>query len=186
MNEVFEAIWFCERLSSSEHFRYTWDGGQRRFIGVTVLPRWDRPVTMRYELLADEHWNTRSAIVRVDHHGPELRIEVDPTERTWVVDGGLAPQFQGCTDLDLGWTPATNTLPINRLRLQVGEASSVRAAWLRFPELDLVVADQTYERADADRWIYRSGDFSADLVTDEHGFVTRYGDDLWRMVASSS
>ena len=32
-------------------------------------------------------------------------------------------------------TPATNTLPIRRLNLQIGGSKSVIAAWVKFPDL---------------------------------------------------
>jgi len=35
---------------------------------------------------------------------------------------------------DLGITPATNALPINRLRIPVGESRKMRAAWVQFPQ----------------------------------------------------
>jgi hypothetical protein len=39
---------------------------------------------------------------------------------------------EGCLDIDLGFSPSTNLLPIRRLTLAVGEAATVRAAWLPF------------------------------------------------------
>lgn len=57
----------------------------------------------------------------------------------------LAPAIQGCVDIDLGWTPSTNTLPIRRLQLGVGTSSGpITAAWVRFPELKLEPLPQEY------------------------------------------
>jgi hypothetical protein len=69
------------------------------------------------------------------------------------VDGELVSQLDGCTDVDFGWTPATNTVPIRRLGLEVGQRASITAAWIRFPELDVVASEQWYrdlESAPAD------------------------------------
>ena len=97
-----------------------------------------------------------------------------------------ASHLDGCHDVDLGWTPATNTVPIRRLGLEVGETASITAAWVRFPELDVVASEQRYTRLGNDRWQYRSGDYDYELVTDETtGLVLSYGDDLWRAVATS-
>src|SRR5262249_58793699 len=96
------------------------------------------------------------------------------------VDGSMTPALDGCVDVDFGWTPATNTLPIRRLGLGVGAAATIRAAWVRFPELDLLALDQTYTRLADDRWRYASGTFEAELVVDPAtGVVRRYGDDIW-------
>ena len=95
--------------------------------------------------------------------------------------------LDGCTDIDLGWTPATNTVPIRRLDLPVGESATISASWIRFPEFDVVKNDQTYERLAHDRWRYRSGPYDFKLVTDiASGLVLSYGEDLWQAVALTS
>jgi hypothetical protein len=42
--------------------------------------------------------------------------------------GHVLRDVRGCDDIDLAVTPATNTLPIRRLNLQVGGSESVIAA----------------------------------------------------------
>ncbi len=88
----------------------------------------------------------------------------------------------GCIDVDLGITPSTNTLPIRRLNLQVGESADVTAAWVRFPELTVEPLAQRYTRLDERRYRYESTTgFSAELEVDELGLVVRYGD-IWERV----
>ena len=104
----------------------------------------------------------------------------------WELDGSAAPHLGSCSDIDLGWTPATNTIPIRRLDLEVGETASIVAAWVRFPELDVIANQQHYTRMAPERWQYRSGEYDFELVTDaSSGLVLAYGRDLWRAVASS-
>ena len=92
----------------------------------------------------------------------------------------------GCDDIDLGWTPATNTIPIRRLGLELGETSTITAAWVRFPELDVVCNRQRYTRLTNSRWRYESGDYDVELVADgASGLVLAYGDDLWQASAIS-
>ena len=83
-------------------------------------------------------------------------------------------------------TPATNTVPIRRLGLEVGETAGLTAAWVRFPELDVVASEQWYRRLAIDRWQYTSGDYDCQLVTDPAtGLVLSYGEDLWRAAATA-
>ena len=97
----------------------------------------------------------------------------------------VAPHLQGCDDVDLGWTPATNTVPIRRMALGIGESREITAAWIRFPELDVVRNVQKYARLDVDRWRYQAGEYDFELVTDAAtGLVLAYGDDLWRASAT--
>jgi hypothetical protein len=88
----------------------------------------------------------------------------------------LAKTLKGCTDIDLGCSPSTNTLPIRRLRLVIGATSTIQAAWVRFPELDVVKAAQTYSRLDEFTYRYTSGDFSAELTADDDGLVMTYAE----------
>ena len=77
-------------------------------------------------------------------------------------------------------------MPIRRLGLQVGETAVITAAWVRFPELDVVASEQRYQRLAVDRWRYTSGDYDYQLVTDPAtGLVLSYGDDLWRAAATA-
>jgi hypothetical protein len=76
--------------------------------------------------------------------------------------------------VDLGCSPSTNTLPIRRLRLGVGASHTIQAAWVRFPELTVVKAAQTYTRVDDLTYRYASGDFQAELTVDDDGLVTAY------------
>jgi uncharacterized protein len=92
------------------------------------------------------------------------------------------PELAGALDVDLGFTPATNTQPIRRIGLEVGESASVRSAWLRFPELRLEPLEQTYTREAEQSFRYRAlvdGEpFIARLDTDAFGRVLRY-EGLW-------
>jgi uncharacterized protein len=53
----------------------------------------------------------------------------------------------------------------------VGARQTVKAAWVRFPELSLEAATQVYTRLDELTYRYESGAFAADLVVDEDGLV---------------
>jgi hypothetical protein len=108
-------------------------------------------------------------------------MEADAARR-WMLNGRACPEVTGCDDVDLSFTPATNLLPIRRLRLAVGAQASVRAAWLRFPELTLELLEQAYTRVAETQYRYesRGGEFVALLETNTSGFVTRYPD-LWQV-----
>jgi hypothetical protein len=183
---VADVLWWCEALTSSEHcvLERTADGWA--FTGVATLVIGDRPGHIAWRLQADAGWMTRAVGVRIVSAGGERAMTiVADGAGSWRADGDPIAALDGCLDVDLGWTPATNTLPIRRLDLAVGDEVTIPVAFLRFPELTLVRSDQTYSRLAADRWRYRSGPYDFQLITDPvTGIVTRYGDDLWRVVAS--
>jgi hypothetical protein len=184
---VTEVLWWCEALTSSEHcvLESTDDGWT--FTGVAALVMADRPGHIAWRLHVDRGWLTRHVGVRIVSAGLDraMTIVADGSGR-WRADGDPVPVLDDCLDVDLGWTPATNTLPIRRLDLAVGDEVTIPVAFLRFPELTLVRSEQTYSRLAADRWRYRSGPYDFELTTDPlTGIVVRYGDELWRAVAST-
>jgi len=141
------------------------------------------PLAVAYEILTDGQWTTRRVTVTVSPEGRTLAIEHDGNGR-WTVDGDERPDLSECRDVDLGISPSTNTLPIRRLGLEVGEFAHLEAAWVRFPEMTVEVLPQTYERIGQRMYRYTSPGFQRDVEVDVDGLVVRYGDDLWQAVGT--
>lgn len=178
-------LWHCSLLSSSEHASLREGEDGHRLEGVVVVPLGDVPCHVEYSVAVDRRWRAREAraMVTTPSRARQIVLRSDPT-KGWELDGESAPYLEHCDDIDLGWTPATNTVPIRRLGLAVGESATITAAWIRFPELDIVENEQQYTRLSNDRWRYRSGAFDFELVTDgDSGLVLSYGTDLWRASA---
>ena len=106
-------------------------------------------------------------------------MSVDAEQR-WRLNGAECPAVAGCIDIDLGFSPSTNLLPIRRLSLTVGEEAEVRAAWLPFPSLVFDVLPQVYRREGERTYRYESGGgiFVRMLEVNAVGFVTKYPS-LW-------
>jgi hypothetical protein len=86
------------------------------------------------------------------------------------------PQLKGCIDIDFEMTPLTNTLPIRRAPLAIGETRRFKMAYIPADSLEPFPAEQIYTRL-ADR-LYRfetaDGSFTADITVDEDGLVVDY------------
>jgi hypothetical protein len=74
--------------------------------------------------------------------------------------------------------PVYQHLAIRRLQLTIGQTAAVRAAWLRFPTLELEPLEQTYTRIAERVYRYESsgGRFVADVIVDAQGLVLDYGE----------
>jgi hypothetical protein len=133
-----------------------------------------------YEVACDSAWVTRSVVVELRGPKAEKGLRLAKRDGIWLVEGRADEALGGCIDVDLGWTPSTNTLPIRRLSLAIGESRAVTAAWIRFPELTVEPLPQEYTRLDERRYRYSSagGRFVAELEVDEDGLVTTYGQ-IW-------
>lgn len=150
--------------------------------GCALFVHGGKPCRLDYRIECDDGWRTRAARVAGWAGDAEVAVELTCDERGWTRDGQACPGLDGCVDVDLQLTPATNTLPIRRLALSVGQAADVRAAWLRFPELVVEPLEQRYERLAEGRYRYSSagGRFVRELDVDADGFVTLYPD-FWRV-----
>jgi uncharacterized protein len=155
--------------------------------GVVLLPADGAPCRVEYRVDADQAWRTRRVDVRMEAGTAErtLSLTCDDAAR-WLLDGEHQEPLDGCSDVDLRFTPATNTMPIRRLSPTLGQTVEARAAWVGFPDLQVSPSTQTYERLGETTYHFRSGDFVADLEVDEAGLVLRYGHEYWRALAHLS
>jgi hypothetical protein len=109
-----------------------------------------------------------------------LQLKFDGQGNWFGSDGIPLPELAGCIDIDLSATPLTNTLPIRRLRWQVGQARALRMAFITMPTLAVSVEPQRYTclSQSAAGAVFRfealSSDFAADLPVDANGLVLDY------------
>lgn len=147
--------------------------------GTAVFVHEDRPCRLDYLVVCNAEWQTVSGRVSgwVGEETIEIEIAVDSARRWWL-NGEESREVEGCTDLDLNFSPSTNLLPIRRLSLEIGQSAEVRAAWLRFPSFRLEPLPQVYRRIAEATYRYESagGQFVRDLPVNGAGFVTEYPD----------
>lgn len=135
-----------------------------------------RPMLANYEIHCDDNWLTHRVQVdrTIGSDTKNLSISVE-SRGVWRSSGQELRQVQGCDDVDLAVTPATNTLAIRRLDLQVGSSASIIAAWVKFPELTVQPLSQRYTRTAQNTYRYSSNTgFMADIVVDDLGLVMSY------------
>src|SRR5215510_4241532 len=137
-----------------------------------------QPILAKYEVYCDDHWRTERVEV-------ERQIGKDSRHSSLAVEGpGLWRDHTGsllslseCIDVDLEITPATNTLPIRRMKLEIGDSRQVTAAWVRTRDLSVQPLSQVYTRIDDRRYRYESSTgFSAEITVDDLGLVVTYPD----------
>jgi len=149
--------------------------------GTVVLAADGAPWRIEYLITLDGAGRTRHLEIHGDgvtegDGGPrrvDLFLEADGAGR-WTRDGDVVIDDPKALDCDLGFSPATNTLPIRRLGLAIGERRDIAVAWVLFPSFEVVLGRQSYERLTEWTWRYRSTGFEADLTVDKDGLVQDY------------
>lgn len=131
---------------------------------------------LRYQVIADPSFETRSAWVEGSIGRQAVRLRIRRMGSRWIVGSDEVDGPAGLVDLDLGFTPATNTLAIRRLSLSVGEASEAPAAYLAFPRLRLGVIRQRYKRLSRFEYEYAAPQFGYKgvLKVSRFGAVVHY------------
>ena len=153
-----------------------------RLAGIVLTPAHGTPLDVHYLVEAGSDGSTRRVELALDG-GASRRVLLADGAGHWRWEGGPElTQVDGAVDVDLTVTPATNTLPIRRLGLEVGQAAEVLMAWVQFPGLEVVGSAQRYQRLAPDRWRFSTGDFTAELLVDPDGLVLDYGG-LFRSLA---
>ena len=134
--------------------RVDWHG--YRFDGHTSAVEDATAWAVRFRVEVDEEWCTRAAHIRVwsDHGERALRAESDGAGH-WRIDGVAVEELDGCLDIDLEASACTNTLPIHRLGLGVGQTADAPAVYVRAVDLAVERLEQRYTRVDSDDSPYR-------------------------------
>ena len=165
----------------------------------TMLAATPLPYTCRYEIYTDDAWATARVEATVEGPGFVRQTRLERAAGRWRVtateqgdmDAALLVAGQKRTsqpgvedpslltdavDVDLGYSPLTNTLPIRRLNLlgAVGTTCTVEVAWVLVPSLEVIAGQQTYTVLADDQIRYASDSFTADLTVDAQGYVVHY------------
>lgn len=158
-------------------------GGGYGFEGHTAAVEEGTAWAVRYQIHVDERWVTRTARIWswTGAGAQELLLEADG-QGHWRVNGEPRGDLDGCLDVDLESSACTNTFPVHRMGLAVGQVAQAPAVYVRAVGLGVVRLDQGYVRLlDGQRgesYDYRSDtfDYRGRLDFDESGLVLTYPD----------
>jgi hypothetical protein len=181
-------LWRRLDLPGHEIAEITQHRNRWNLAGLALFAYRRQPCRLDYEIECDMNWGTRDVTVRGQiGERPVSLVLSRGADDSWLANDLPQPAVQGCIDVDLGFSPSTNLLPIRRLKLDIGASASVRAAWVRFPDLTLEVLEQTYTRLTELTYLYESagGTFRRELTLNGDGFVVDYPG-LWRDETSNS
>ena len=135
--------------------------------------------TIVYQIFSDCNFNSLSAYIEVVSPWNKKRVDLQLRGGNWFVNGKIREDLAECRDVDLELSPATNTLPIRRSAVRIGEKVELVAAWIRVPDLTVEPLRQSYERISETMYLYKSNNFQAKLEVDEIGLVTSY-EGVWQ------
>jgi uncharacterized protein len=139
------------------------------------------PFRLSYGLEWDESWRLRDAelTAATGRAARSLRLQVDRQGRWRDANGRILGELDGCIDIDIWPTPFTNSFPMRREPMQVGERREFRMAWVFAPDLTVSPQPQAYTRLADRRYLFENLDgsgFRVELPVDEDSIVIDYPD----------
>ncbi|WP_135502333.1 putative glycolipid-binding domain-containing protein [Roseovarius aestuariivivens] len=135
-----------------------------------------------YVVRCDTDWQTLTADIAGTRGDRDVKLHILRDGASWHINGQLQTGLADARDIDLGFTPATNLMPVRKLRDGGSDERCLCAAWLDYPDTALRPLDQIYRVGDGAALIdYRAKQTSTTttLAVDASGFVTLYPG-LWQ------
>jgi len=138
---------------------------------------------VHYILRISPTWHVRQFLLFRDMEDPDLWLGTDGSGRWGEMNGAHRPELDGCVDLDLPCTPFTNTLPIRRLPLHVGDTADITVAYVDVETLDVQPDHQRYTRLDTHRWRFEQLEtgWTQEFEVDRFGLIRDYPNLFRRM-----
>ena len=174
-----EVLWRQLIGIGAEHLRLSVDGSIHAD-SLAVGQIETSAYRVHYGIDCDSSWQVRGVRVE-DLLSPKVVSLVCANDGRWSdEEGDPRPDLDGCTDVDIMITPFTNTLPIRRLNLKVGEAKEISVVYVGLPGLVISRFEQRYtclslnENGGMYRYENVKSDFTADLTVDTDGLVVDY------------
>ncbi|HEY3134148.1 MAG TPA: putative glycolipid-binding domain-containing protein, partial [Gemmatimonadaceae bacterium] len=149
-------IWRRIDIPGHEYCRLVESPAGARMSGIALVSHDNVPSYIGYEVECDVMWHALRCSVKASVGEQHMDLDIRRQGKRWMLNGMDAPAVSGADDIDLGFSPSTNLLPIRRLGLKIGESAAVRAAWVKFPEFSLELLEQTYTRVDDTTYRYES------------------------------
>ena len=174
MSKIIEAHWEDWDGQGRQHVVLK-ESGERVLAEGSIRVSGDAPFSAEFVVECDAAWRVRRAEIALAG-APPMHLTADGQGNWFDGEGQPLPDLRGAIDIDLSASPFTNTLPIRRCALAVGDSLDITTAYIAFPELSLATDPQRYTRIDLRRYRYdsRDSDFTRDIEVDDAGLVVNY------------
>lgn len=136
-----------------------------------------QPLNLSYRIHADKQWQMRSVAVQIENEtGFVVDVYSTDGKGHWYHDEMHLPEFDGCMEVDIRVSAFTNSLAINRLKLQPGESSRIAVLYIDVLKPGLKRIEQRYTRIGRNEYLYEnmSNNFKSEIEVDHLGLITVY------------
>lgn len=174
-----EVLWRQLVGMGAEHLILNLDGGIHAD-GLAVGEIESNAYRIHYQINCDVDWNVMGLKIEDLLSDRVLALSRTAENRWNDADGTMLDALEGCIDVDLMFTPFTNSLPIRRLNLKLGEARELAVVYVGLPGLHVSRFRQRYtclasgDNGGTYRYQSLESGFTAELKVDADGLVVDY------------
>ena len=148
-----------------------------------------KPFELTYRIRTDSWWRMREVELTLRANGTmqDIQVFADGAGNWSDSVGNELPEYSGCLEIDISATPFTNTLPVKRSALKIGETLDISVVYFLIPEMSIQRSEQRYTKLENDLYRFEENGlfagFTADVRFDSDGLVIDYPD-LFRRIES--
>src|SRR5579863_4269421 len=147
-----------------------------RLKGAAVFMHPSGPACLSYFVQCDANWKTLSGEARGALGARDVAYVIAKQGTRWMLNGEVVAGLDRLVDLDLGFSPATNSLQARRATLPLDKTVELPAAWLDIDAGVLTELAQTYQRRSETTFWYEAPkfDYRGLLEFGPDGLIRRY------------
>lgn len=176
-----EAMWISHDEQKFEHLNLFENNESIVADGIMVHLSSNDSFRIRYKITCNLFWQVQKVeMQRIDEYDNELILNSDGNGH-WADDKGNSIEaLEGCTDIDIYFSPFTNTLALRRLKLDKDESSVINVVYIIAPELTVEAVQQKYtclnKSTKGGLYLYESmdSDFKSELPVDSNMLLKEY------------
>ena len=153
------------------------DSDDSIIVNSTIVGFYNKKIyRVEYLIMLNESWEAYYCFVKSQFNDEIKELELEKDQNKWSLNGKYNDSFDGCTDVDIPLTPFTNSLPINRLKLSLGQEENIDIIYIDLFENSIKHVKQKYRRISSELYKYENvpNDFEAEIKVDKEGFVIDY------------
>ncbi|RQO74046.1 hypothetical protein DBR43_01170 [Pedobacter sp. KBW06] len=137
-----------------------------------------REVDFSYRIHVDTNWRTLEVSVqnRMGRDFKQLVYTSDGAGNWFDAEGLELSNFKGCIEIDIMLSPFTNSLPVKRLGMKLGESQHISVLYFDLLKFEVRRVEQVYTRLAEHRYKYENteNDFKALIEFDGFDLVSSY------------
>lgn len=167
-------IWKGFQYASKEHCSVAIGADEILINGRIKSRPVDIDLDVSYSLRLTAAWETLAVRIAGRFENKAFDHDFQRADSVWKNWDGT--QYSGGLEPDISFTPLTNTLPVRRLNMRVGESSEIEVLYFDLATRLVDVRKQRYTRLSDFQYRFETvpADFEAVIEVDEDGFVTQY------------